>query len=54
MPSINSAISSSSLAVVIDKELEITIFSIYISSGDLTKAVDPALLLCAISFKMLN
>jgi len=60
-PSIDSAMSMASfikpynsLAVVINKELGTTISTIYISSSNLTKVVDPASLLCAISSKIIN
>ena len=60
-PSINSVIltansirPSSSSAAVIDKELGIIISSICISSSNLTRVVDPALLLYAISPKIFN
>jgi len=42
------------LVVVIDKELGITIFAICVFSSNLTRVADPALLLCAISFKIIN
>ena len=49
-----SAIFSSSLTAVIGEKLGTTISSIYISSCDLTRAVDLALLLYAISSEILN
>jgi len=43
-----------SLAVVIDKELKTTISAICVFNNNLTKVADPALLLCAINFKIIN
>ena len=43
-----------SLAAVIDKELKTTISAICIFSSNLTRVIDPASLLCAISFKIIN
>ena len=43
-----------SLVIVIDKELETTIFTIYVSSSDLTRIVDLVLLLYVINFKIIN
>ena len=45
---------SSSLAAAIDKELGITTSSICVFGDDLTKVVDLALLLCAVSPKIFN
>jgi len=42
------------LVVVIDEELRTTISAIYIFGSNLTKVANPALLLCAISFKIIN
>jgi len=43
-----------SLAAVINKELKTIISAICISSGNLTKVIDPALLLYAVSSKIIN
>jgi len=42
------------LVVVINKELKTTISAICVSSNNLTKIADLALLLCAINFKIIN
>ena len=59
--SINSAMSTAdfikpynNLAAVINKELKTTISAICISSSNLTRVIDPVLLLYAISFKIIN